>query len=223
MRGLSMKRMPVSLVLIGLALAACSTARRTPPTQAPVEPREIPAAAGDVQKTLDGFKEALGNNPGAKKSTSDYIRAVEEIKSAADLASEQRDYARARGLYRVLLKNHSDFEAFAPKLTFNKGDLETALKECRIALVDTPARADPQGRELRPGPRNLSGRPQGRSGRYGSRGRLSGDSRRHQSGGRQSLRREGFRPGRARQRPPRPAFRLFRDSEKGPRIFQGGT
>ena len=139
MPDLSMKRTPAVIVLLGLAFAACSAARRTPPTQAPVEPREIPAA-GDVQKTLDGFKEAHENNLGGKKMAADYIRTVEEIKRAADLISQQRDYTRARGLYRALLKNYSDFEGFAPKLTFNKGDLETALKKCRIALVDTPAR-----------------------------------------------------------------------------------
>jgi len=139
MPDLSVKRTPAALVLLCLAFAACTTARKAPPIQAPVEPREVPAA-GDFQKSLDGFKEARKSNPAGKKLTADYIRTVEEIKGAADRASEQRDYARARGLYRVLLKNHSDFGAFAPKLTFNKGDLETALKKCRIALVDAPAR-----------------------------------------------------------------------------------
>jgi tetratricopeptide (TPR) repeat protein len=139
MPDLSVKRTPSAIVLLCLAFAACSTANKNPAKQTPVQPREIPAA-GDFQKALDGFKEARKSNPDGKKLTSDYIRIVEEIKGAADRASGQRDYARARGLYRLLLKNHSDFEPFAPKLTFHKGDLETALKKCRVALVDAPAR-----------------------------------------------------------------------------------
>jgi len=117
---------------------ACSTANRTLTKHVSVESRKS-LAAGDFEKALSGFREAAKNNPGGLELTANYLRTVEEIKQAADRSRDQRDYARAGGIYRILWDNYANFGSFAAKLTFKKAYLETALKECRIAAVDNPA------------------------------------------------------------------------------------
>ncbi len=136
---LSMTRTPASIVLLCLAFAACSSARQAPPRQQPSEAGTLPAAA-DFQKALDGLEAARKSDPDGRKIAAEYVRTVEQIKRAADRAAEGRDYARAARLYRVLLANFSDFEAFAAKIPFNKKAVEAALESNRAAGVEIPAR-----------------------------------------------------------------------------------
>ena len=138
MRDLSFKRTLAYLILPCLLWPACSTAGKNLTKQASVQSRQA-LAAGDFQKALDSFKAAYEKNPRGKELAANYVRTVEEIKGAADRAVGQREYARAGGIYRILLDRYGDFGAFAAKLTFKKAHLETALKECRIAAVDNPA------------------------------------------------------------------------------------
>jgi tetratricopeptide (TPR) repeat protein len=139
MRDQSLKRALAYLILPYLLWPACSTANKSLTKQASVESRKS-LAAGDFEKTLSGFREATKNNPRGKELAANYVRTVEEIKQAADRALGQLDYARAEGIYRTLLDHYVDFGAFASKLTFKKAALETALENCRAALVDGPAR-----------------------------------------------------------------------------------
>ncbi|MGZ7065793.1 MAG: hypothetical protein ACXVI6_05500, partial [Candidatus Aminicenantales bacterium] len=125
-------------VLSCLFLSACSLVNRSPTEQASVESPKS-TAAGDYEKTLDSLREAHKKNPRDKELTANYVRTIKEIKGAADRALSQQDYARAGGIYRILLDRYDDFGAFEAKLKFKKVQLETALKECRIAAVDNPA------------------------------------------------------------------------------------
>jgi tetratricopeptide (TPR) repeat protein len=125
-------------VLPCLFLSACALADKIMTKQAPVESRPA-LAEGDFEKALDDFKAAYEKTPRSRELTADYVRTVEEIKGAADRALGQREYARAGGIYRILIDRFGDFRPFAAKLTFKKAQLETALKECRVAAVDNPA------------------------------------------------------------------------------------
>jgi tetratricopeptide (TPR) repeat protein len=138
---LSVKRTLAYVVLPCLLLSACSTASQNLTKQATVGSRKS-LAAGDFQKAIDHFKEASKKNPRSKELTASYVRTVEEIKRTADRDLGQRDFARAGNIYRILLSNDADFGAFAAKLTFNKSSLETALKNCRIGIVDSQAQGD---------------------------------------------------------------------------------
>ncbi|MBE3125895.1 MAG: hypothetical protein IMZ57_09585 [Acidobacteria bacterium] len=138
MRDLSLKRTLAYLILPCLLWPACSTAGKNLTKPTSVESRQA-LAEGDFQKALEGFKAAYEKNPRGKELAANYVRTVEEIKGAADRALGQREYARAGGIYRILLDRYDDFGALAPKLSFKKAQLETALKECRIAAVDNPA------------------------------------------------------------------------------------
>jgi tetratricopeptide (TPR) repeat protein len=137
----SVKRVFARIVLPCLFFSACASAGRNLTKETSVESQKS-LAAGDYEKALDGFKEAHGKNPRNKELTANYMRTVEDIKRTADGARGRQDYARAEGIYRILLDRFGDFEGFAAKLTFGKAELGTALKECRIAAVDnTAARA----------------------------------------------------------------------------------
>jgi tetratricopeptide (TPR) repeat protein len=124
-----------------LLFSACASGGRDLVKPAPVESRQS-LTVGDFQKTIDVFKEHLQKNPRSKRLTTDFAKAVEEIKATADRVLGQKDYAQAGQIYRVLLSNYDDFNAFAEKLTFNKGILEVAVKNCRISLVDDQVRQD---------------------------------------------------------------------------------
>ncbi len=126
------------VVLPCLLLSACAVADKILTKQTPVESRPA-LAEGDFEKALDDLKTASEKAPRDKKLTANYVRTVEEIKGAADRALGQKDYAKAGGIYRILLDRYGDFGAFSGKLTFIKAHLEAALKECRIAAIDNPA------------------------------------------------------------------------------------
>ncbi len=133
-----LKRALAWAVLPCLFFSACASAGKNLTKQTSAESRQA-LADGDFQKALDGFKAAYEKNPGGKEMTANYVRTVEEIKGAADLALGQREYARAGSIYRVLLNSYDDFGALEPTLSFNKAQLETALKECRIGAVYNPS------------------------------------------------------------------------------------
>jgi len=90
-------------------------------------------------RALDIFRAARKENPGNTDLAAKYQGTVHEIKVIGDNAFGAKDFARAGGIYRVLLDRYGDFGAFAATLPFKKVQLETALKECRIATVDNPA------------------------------------------------------------------------------------
>ncbi|MCJ7613123.1 MAG: hypothetical protein MUP19_12770 [Candidatus Aminicenantes bacterium] len=94
---------------------------------------------GNFARALDIFRAALKEDPGDAELAAKYQGTVHEIKAIGDKAFGAKDFARAGGIYRILLDRYGDFGAFAATLPFKKVQLETALKECRIATVDNPA------------------------------------------------------------------------------------
>jgi tetratricopeptide (TPR) repeat protein len=138
MPNLSVTRTLALVVFPCLLISTCSTVNKNLTKQTSVQSRKS-LAVGDFQKALDRFKEAYKKNRHDEELAANYAQTAEEIKRAADRVLGQRDYARAGNIYRVLLSNYADFGAFAAKLTFNKSSLETALKHCRISIVQSQA------------------------------------------------------------------------------------
>jgi tetratricopeptide (TPR) repeat protein len=122
-----------ALVVFSLGFAACATANRAAVKQTSADSGRA-LAAGDFGKAIELQKQLYRNDPRDKKLLSSYIRTVEEVKKAADLARRRGSYGPAAGTYQVLVDDWGEFSAFAAKLTFRKADLETGLKSCRIAL-----------------------------------------------------------------------------------------
>jgi tetratricopeptide (TPR) repeat protein len=139
MPNFALRRTLAGAVLAGLLITACSTANKSLTRQTAVESRKS-LEAGDYEKALDRFKMALKRNPRGRELTANYIRTVEEVKRAADVAMDRRDYARAGEIYRILLDSYPDFGTFAAELTFKRAQLEKAQKSCRTALVEGQAR-----------------------------------------------------------------------------------
>ncbi|MGA2533604.1 MAG: tetratricopeptide repeat protein [Candidatus Aminicenantales bacterium] len=137
MPNLFVRRGLAFFVLPCLLISACSIANKNPAKQTSVESGKS-IAAGEFQKALDTYKAASKRNPLDSELAGNYVRVIEEIRRAADQALGRQDYARAANIYRVLLNSYADFGALAPTLSFNKAQLETALKNCRTALVENP-------------------------------------------------------------------------------------
>jgi tetratricopeptide (TPR) repeat protein len=141
----SLRRILVVTVLSSSFFLVCSTANQAVLKQTSVESRNA-LAAGDVQRAIDTFKAACKRNSRSKELAENYVRTVEEIRRAADGAMGRKDYARAAGIYRVLLSNYADFSMFTGKLTFKRAYLDATLRYCRIALVGGQA-----GEEMKAG------------------------------------------------------------------------
>lgn len=96
--------------------------------------------AGNFARALDIFQAAIKESPGDAELAANYQGTVLEIKAIGDNAFGAKNFARADSVYWILLDRYGNFGAFATKLTFKKAHLETALKNCRAALVDGQAR-----------------------------------------------------------------------------------
>jgi tetratricopeptide (TPR) repeat protein len=136
---LFVKRGLAFVVLPCLLIPACSMANKNLAKQTSVESGKS-MAAGDFKKALDTYNAAYKRNPRDRELAGNYVRTIEEIRQAADQALSRRDYTRAGSIYRLLLDNYAGFGGLAAKLTFKKPFLETTLRYCQVALVDSQAR-----------------------------------------------------------------------------------
>jgi len=134
-----LKTILVAGAIASLFFLACCSANTTLIKQTSAESGRW-LAGGDFQKALDLYKAASKRHPRDGELAGNYVRTIEEIKQAADQALGRRDYARAGSIYRLLLDNYADFGGLAAKIKFKKPFLETLLKYCQVALVDSQAR-----------------------------------------------------------------------------------
>jgi tetratricopeptide (TPR) repeat protein len=120
-------------VVFCLSFAACASANKAAVKQTSADSRQA-LAAGEYGKALELQKQIYQKDPRDKKVLADYVRTIEEAKTAADLAVNQARYGQAASTYHALHADWDGFSAFAEKLTFSKADLEAAFKSCRVAL-----------------------------------------------------------------------------------------
>jgi tetratricopeptide (TPR) repeat protein len=90
--------------------------------------------AGEYQKVIDAYNVKYRKHPHDQVLVREYVKSIEDIKSAADKASDREDFASAGRNYHVLLKNYQHFKGFDKKLSFNSTHLNAKLSHCKKAL-----------------------------------------------------------------------------------------
>ena len=90
--------------------------------------------AGEYQKAIDVYNVEYRKHPHDQALIRDYVKSIENIKSAADKAFDKEDFASAGRNYSVLLKNYSHFKGFGKKRSFNSTQLNEKLNYCKKAL-----------------------------------------------------------------------------------------
>jgi len=90
--------------------------------------------AGEYQKAIDVYNVEHRKHPNDQALVRDYVKNIENIKSAADKAFDKEDFASAGRNYYVLLKTYSHFKEFGKKLSFNNTQLNEKLYYCKKAL-----------------------------------------------------------------------------------------
>jgi len=109
----------------------------TPPPPEPVSPPPSPKQhmeAGEYQKALEEYGVRYRKHPGDQALTKEYAKRVEEVKSAADKACDEKEYVAAGRIYDLLLKRYVQFKNFAHMLTFNRDYLDQKLSLCKKSL-----------------------------------------------------------------------------------------
>lgn len=122
-----------ALAVFCLGFAACVSANKAAVKQTSTDSGQA-LAAGDFGKALELQKQLSKNDPRNPKVLAGYVWTIEKAKKAADMYRGRGSFGPAGETYRILLDDWDGFSAFAEKLTFSRVDLETGMKDCRIAL-----------------------------------------------------------------------------------------
>ena len=117
---------------------AASKAAQPPPSADPV----WSFATGDYGKAIDFYQKLYEKDRADGKTVSDYIAMIEDVKSAGDGARSKGSFTTAQGAYRVILDRWDGFSAITERLTFKKPDLETGLRDCRLAVCEREFRQE---------------------------------------------------------------------------------
>ena len=83
---------------------------------------------------IDFYKKEHRHRPHDQALAKEYVKSLKEIKTAADRASQNEDFANAGKTYSVLLKNFPYFKDFAQDLSFDKDQLSSKVTTCKTAL-----------------------------------------------------------------------------------------
>ena len=90
--------------------------------------------AGEYQKALDEYDVRYRKHPRGRTVTTEYAKTVEEMRSAADKACDEQEFAAAGRTYDLLLKRYDRFKDFAHLLTFNRAYLNQKVSLCKKSL-----------------------------------------------------------------------------------------
>ena len=131
----------VALFFLGTSVIACASAKKVALRQASAESAGS-FAAGDYGKALDPYKKLYEKDRANGKVVSGYAAMIEEVKAAGDEARGKGSFTSAQGAYRVILDSWDGFSAIAPRLTFQKTDLEDGLRKCRLAVCERQFRQE---------------------------------------------------------------------------------
>ena len=89
---------------------------------------------GEYQKAIDAYNVEYLKQPQDQALVKEYVKSLGDIKSAADKALEEEDFASAGKNYNVLLKNYSRFKNFDKRLSFNRTYLNKKFSHCKQSL-----------------------------------------------------------------------------------------
>lgn len=132
-----MKRLAVLTTIPVLLFSSCASSARDQMKLAAETARFL--EAGDIQKAVDTLKGTLRRHPGNREWAGEVAAALDEIHGIAEGSLRRQDYARAEGIFRVLLDSYADFERAAVPLAFRRSDLESGLKKSRVGILDRDA------------------------------------------------------------------------------------
>jgi Flp pilus assembly protein TadD len=90
--------------------------------------------AGEYQKAINVYYVEYRKQPQDQALVKEYVKSLEDIKSAADKALEEEDFASAGKNYNVLLKNYPRFKVLDNRLSFNRTYLNTKISHCKQSL-----------------------------------------------------------------------------------------
>jgi tetratricopeptide (TPR) repeat protein len=91
---------------------------------------------GEYQKAIDFYNAEYKRHPQDRKLVKEYVKSLQEIKTAANRALGREDFATAGKTYYVLLKNYPYFKDFAYLLSFDRARLNSRLTDCKTALYN---------------------------------------------------------------------------------------
>ncbi len=91
---------------------------------------------GEYQKAIDFYNAEHKRHPKDRELVKEYVKSLEEIKTAARRALSREDFAIAGKIYYVLLKNFPDFKDFADLLSFDRARLNARLTACKAVLYE---------------------------------------------------------------------------------------
>ena len=129
------------LFISGLTLVACASSNKAALRPASAE-SAWSFATGDYGKAIDFYQKLYEKDRANGKTVSDYIAMIGDVKSAGDEACSKGSFTTAQGVYRVILDRWDGFSAIAARLTFKKPDLETGLRDCRLAVCEREFRQE---------------------------------------------------------------------------------
>jgi tetratricopeptide (TPR) repeat protein len=90
--------------------------------------------AGEYQKAIDAYNVEYRKQPQDPSLVKEYVKSLDDIKSTADKALDEQDFASAGKNYNVLLKNYPRFKFFDKRLSFNRTYLNTKISHCKQSL-----------------------------------------------------------------------------------------
>jgi tetratricopeptide (TPR) repeat protein len=130
-----------ALFLSGVSVVACASANKAAIRQASTESASS-FAAGDFAKALGPYRDLYVKDRANGRVVKAYAAAIEGVKNAGDYARDKGSYATALCAFRILIERWDGFSAIAPKLTFKRAELETGVRDCRLALCERQFRQE---------------------------------------------------------------------------------
>jgi Flp pilus assembly protein TadD len=103
------------------------------PVQTPTHAKQF-MEAGEYQRAIDAYNVEYRKHPQDQALVKEYVKSLEDIKSAADKALDKEGFASAGRNYNVLLKNYPRFKSFNKGLSFNSTYLNIKLSHCKQSL-----------------------------------------------------------------------------------------
>ena len=91
--------------------------------------------SGECQKAIDVYTVVYRKHPNDQALVREYVKSIENIKSAADSALYKENFASAGRKYGVLRKNYAHFKGFEKKLSFKNTYLDEKIYYCKKVLL----------------------------------------------------------------------------------------
>jgi tetratricopeptide (TPR) repeat protein len=120
-----------------ILMASCGYFQNVPPPAPPAPPpvkKHISISIQNPQKGIESYRVECAKHPNNQELIKEYIKALEDLKTSADIASETGDFTSAGRLYKVLFKNYKNFRPLAKMLSFDRAYVYARLSYCKSNL-----------------------------------------------------------------------------------------